>query len=89
VERTPPVDGTLILPAPRGAAAMSAIRVLLVGLLLASCFVVAAPTASAAACNPHFTGIQEVDSIEYGACNTGLGAINALCSKELGRPCIL
>ena len=68
---------------------MNATRLLVVGMLLVPALVLVAPTASAAACNPHFTGIPEIDGPEYGACVTALGTVNAVCQKAIHQTCIL
>jgi hypothetical protein len=64
---------------PAGGLPLNTTRILVVALLLVPALVVATPVASAAACNPHFTGDPEIDGPEYQACTTGLGLINRIC----------
>lgn len=70
--------------APRpGGFPLSKTRILVIALLLVPVVALAAPPASAMACNPDVTGISEIDSVEYGACTTVLGDVNRLCHNCL------
>jgi hypothetical protein len=73
----------------RGGLSLNAARLLLAALILVPAVASLAPSASAVACDPHATGIQEADAAEYKACGAGLNAVNALCEKEFGGPCLL
>ncbi|MEA3198613.1 MAG: hypothetical protein QOE90_41 [Thermoplasmata archaeon] len=66
---------------------MNVTRVLVLGLLLVPALVLVTPSASAVACNSHFTGVSEVDAVEYRACATGLAAVNNACGKVTHRVC--
>lgn len=67
--------------------AMSAVRVLLLALMILPLAVALAPTSAASACYPNSGPFEELNPIwaaEYNACVTGFDRVNRLCHYCLG-----